>query len=31
MGGAQLMAAGLTLWLAHETSGRNLEVAAATA
>ena len=31
MGGAQLMAAGLTLWLARETSGRNLEIAAATA
>ena len=31
MGGAQLMAAGLTLWLACEISGRNLEVVAATA
>jgi putative MFS transporter len=31
MGGAQLLSAGLSLWLARETSGRNLEVAAATA
>jgi putative MFS transporter len=31
MAGAQLMSSGLSLWLARETSGRNLEVAAATA
>ncbi len=31
MGGAQLLAAGISLWLARETRGRNLEVAAATA
>jgi putative MFS transporter len=29
MGGAQLLASGVTLWLARETRGRNLEVAAA--
>jgi hypothetical protein len=31
MGGAQLLAAGITLWLARETRGRNLEATAATA
>jgi putative MFS transporter len=31
MAGAQLVASGLSLWLARETKGRNLEIAAATA
>ena len=31
MGGAQRLSAGLSLWLARETSGRNLVAAAATA
>ena len=31
MGGTQLLAASITLWLARETRGRNLEAAAATA
>ena len=31
MGGAQLMSCGVTLWLARETNGRNLETAAAAA